>query len=98
MLQVLTHVANALFCFLVSHNTHHYLGFFKAVREAVEERRFEEYHDWFVARRRNFQECAVESTPPVSKKTSSWRATNVKKREGDDSDVRIENDDVQVST
>ena len=96
---VLTRVADTLFCFFLgSHNTHHYLGFFKAIREAVEEQRFDEYHDWFVARRRNFQEGADESIPPVAKKTGPWRATNVMKRGGNDSDVGIENGDVEVST
>lgn len=35
------------------HNTHHYLGFFRSIREAIKEGRFEKFREMFVEKRRN---------------------------------------------
>ncbi|GAB2290315.1 hypothetical protein Dimus_024593 [Dionaea muscipula] len=35
------------------HNTHHYLGFFRAIREEIKKGRFEEFHQKFVGSRRD---------------------------------------------
>eukprot|EP00258_Populus_trichocarpa_P033222 XP_024449241.1 queuine tRNA-ribosyltransferase-like isoform X2 [Populus trichocarpa] len=42
------------------HNTHHYLGFFRSIREAIKEGRFEQFREMFVEKRRiHLAEVAV---------------------------------------
>ncbi|XP_058729456.1 uncharacterized protein LOC131601608 [Vicia villosa] len=46
---------------LEMHNTHHYLRFFRVIREAIQEGRFEEYRQTFVESRREHYERVVDS-------------------------------------
>lgn len=44
------------------HNTHHYLGFFRSIREAIKEGRFEQFREMFIEKRRNhLAEVAVSA-------------------------------------
>ncbi|KAJ6422203.1 hypothetical protein OIU84_027199 [Salix udensis] len=44
------------------HNTHHYLGFFRSIREAIKEGRFEQFREMFTEKRRNhLAEVAVSA-------------------------------------
>ncbi|KAB5512524.1 hypothetical protein DKX38_029552 [Salix brachista] len=44
------------------HNTHHYLGFFRLIREAIKEGRFEQFREMFIEKRRNhLAEVAVSA-------------------------------------
>ncbi|GAB4862061.1 hypothetical protein Ancab_037315 [Ancistrocladus abbreviatus] len=42
------------------HNTHHYLGFFCSIREAIKKGKFEEFHRKFIERRHNHHVEAAE--------------------------------------
>ncbi len=48
------------------HNTHHWLGFFEAVREAVVARRLGRYAEWFAARRRAARAVDLEAPAPAA--------------------------------
>ncbi|CAI8600570.1 unnamed protein product [Vicia faba] len=43
------------------HNTHHYLRFFRVIREAIQEGRFEEYRQTFIESRREHYERVADS-------------------------------------
>jgi queuine/archaeosine tRNA-ribosyltransferase len=54
------------------HNTHWWLGFFGAVREAIQAGQLQQYIAWFKQRRQGLQQLPDEQLVPGAAKGQSW--------------------------